>query len=230
VSSSPRTDDYLELDGPASARLFGVIAPRDTEPTAFTHILESLLNRVSGALSAALVDSQGETVDYAGRGDPFEMRVAAAHLQIILRELTVVKSLGEARWMVIRGAQRSLAASALPDGYVLVLMLRPRAAFTVSTRALKVCTRALADEAGWTLREMQQSDGVKQRSWFFTKVETDRRGRPTHIGEKRTSVEVLGAVMGLSVRERGFRVRTVEGTELTLVREPRQRWYADEHV
>lgn len=225
-----RPDDHFDLDGPPSTRLFGIIEPRDTEPTAFTKILEDLVERVAGAFAAALVDSQGETVDYAGRGDPFTLRIAAAHLQIILRELAVMKPLGEPRWFVVRAAHHSLAASALPDGYVLVLMLRPRAAFTVSTRALKCCTRALAEEAGWTLREMQLSDGVKQRSWFFTRVETDRRGRPTHIGEKRTRVEVIGAVMGLSVRERGFRVRTEEGSELTLVREPRQRWYADEFV
>jgi hypothetical protein len=43
-------------------------------------------------------------------------------------------------------------------------------------------------------------------------------------------VEVLGAVMGLSVRERGFRVRTAQGAELMLVREPNQRWYADEPI
>lgn len=230
MSSSPPSAEHYDLDGPTSARLFGIIVPRDTEATAFTAILEQLVDRVPGAFAAALVDSQGETVDYAGRGDPFELRIAAAHLQIILRELTVVQALGEPRWCVIRAAQRSFAASALPDGYVLVLLLRPRAAFTISTRALKCCTRALAEEAGWSVREMQQSDGVKQRSWFFTKVETDRRGRPTHVGEKRTTVEVLGTVMGLSVRERGFRVRTAEGSELTLVREPRQRWYADEPV
>lgn len=215
---------------PPSVRLIMPLIARDTEATAFTVILESLLERVAGAYAAALVDSLGETVDYAGRGDPFELKIAAAHLQILLRSLGDVPGVGEPRWIVIRGMHRSFAASALPDGYVLVVLLRPRAAFTISTRALKVCTRALADEAGWTGVELAKSDGVKQRSWFFTKVETDRRGRPTHVGESRTSVEVIGAVMGLSVRERGFRVRTSAGSELTLVREPRQRWYADEPV
>ena len=61
-------------------------------------------------------------------------------------------------------------------------------------------------------------------------VYLDARGRPVRVGEGRVSVEVLGAVMGLGVRERGFRVRTHDGTELTLVREPRERWYADEPV
>ncbi|MBX3230543.1 MAG: roadblock/LC7 domain-containing protein [Labilithrix sp.] len=223
-------DSDVEMSSPPSVRLVIPIVSRDTEATAFTKILEDLVERVAGAIAAALVDSMGETVDYAGRGDPFDLRIAAAHMQILLRSIGTVAGFGEPRWLVIRGAQRSVAASALPDGYVLVVLLRPRAAFTISTRALKVCTRALAEEAGWTGVELAKSDGVKQRSWFFTKVETDRRGRPTHVGDARTSVEVLGTVMGLSVRERGYRVRTEQGTELTLVREPRQRWYADEHV
>lgn len=215
-------------EAPPSSRTFGPVAPRDTDATPFTTILEDLIERVTGAFAAIIVDSQGEAVDYAGRGEPFELRVSAAHMQIVLSSIQRFGVLGDPRWLVLRGPRKSVAASALPDGYVLVLLLRPRAAFTLSTRALKVCIRALAEEAGW--RNLDQRDGAKQRSWFEVAVETDRRGRPTCVGAKRVPVEVLGTVMGLSVRERGFRVRTAEGSELTLVREPRQRWYADEPV
>ena len=215
-------------DARPSLAPYGRIAPRDTDATPFTTILEALIDRVSGAVAAAIVDSQGETVDYAGRGEPFDLRVAAAHVQIVLASLQRFAALGEPSWIVIRGGRKSVAASVLPDGYVLVLLLRPRAAFTISTRALKVCMQALAEEAGW--RAFAKREGAKQRSWFEVAVETDRRGRPILIGPKKIPVEVLGAVMGLSVRERGFRVRTAEGSELTLVREPRQRWYADEPV
>lgn len=211
-----------------SSRTTGSIALRDTDATPFTTILEQLIDRVSGAFAAAIVDSQGETVDYAGRGEPYDLRVSAAHMQIVLSSVQRFGALGEPRWIVIRGARKSVAASVLPDGYVLVLLLRPRAAFTLSTRALKVCMRALAEEAGWT--HVEKRDGPKPRSWFEVEVQTDRRGRPTQVGANKVPVEVLGAVMGLSVRERGFRVRTAEGSELTLVREPKQRWYADEPV
>lgn len=213
---------------PSSRGLEIPVVARDTDATSFTEILEALVARVSGAYAAAIVDSLGETVDYAGRGDPFAVRVAAAHLQIVLSTVQRFGALGEPTWLVIRGPKKSVAASVLPDGYVLVLLLRARAAFTISSRALRVCIRALAREAGWD--DLAQSSKEEQRSWFEVLVETDRRGRPTHLGEKRVPVEVLGAVMGLSVRERGFRVRTAEGSELTLVREPRQRWYADEPV
>jgi hypothetical protein len=213
---------------PPSSRALGPIVPRDVDVTPFTTILDGLLKRIPGAYAAALVDIQGETVDYTGRGDPFDMRVAAAHLRIVLNDVERLGALGEPRWVVVRGQRKSIAASVLPDGYALVLMLRPRSAFTISTRALKVCTRALAEEAGW--KDLEKRDGVKQRSWFVVDVETDGRGRPSHVGAARVAVEVLGAVMGLSVRERGFRVRTAEGTELTLVREAHQRWYSDEPV
>jgi hypothetical protein len=234
---------------PPSSRLMRTLGPavaRDTDATPFSAILAELLQRVPGSYAAALVDAEGETVDYAGYGDPFDLRVAAAHLQLVLQgirnsahgsedgdsesaaDVERTGVLGEPRWVVVRGHRKSVAASVLPDGYALALLLRPRSAFAISTRALKVCTRALAAEAGWT--DLELRDGVKQRSWFAVEVETDGRGRPVRIGANRVVVEVLGAVMGLAVRERGFRVRTLEGTELTLVREPRQLWYADEPV
>lgn len=201
-------------------------ATRDTDATQFSAILGALVARVSGAYAAALVDSEGETVDYAGRGDPFDLRVAAAHVQIAVRDVARLEHLAEPRWLILRGGQKSVAAAALPDGYTLMLLLRPRAAFTVSPRALDVCARALAAEAGWSHPERRgRADHVV---WYPAEVETDHRGRPVAVGAERLAVEVLGAVVGLSALERGFRVRTSRGGELTLVREAQARWYADE--
>jgi hypothetical protein len=217
------TESELDVPTPSSAH-FGKAAARDIDGTGFTAILERLLRCVPGAYAAVLVDSLGETVDYAGRGDPFDLRVVAAHVQIVLASIDRFGALGRTRWVVIRGAQKSFAANVLPDGYVLALVLRAGAAFTISTRALAVSRRALAKEAGWHELEGASNDG----SWFAVTVVTDGRGRPTHVGAKNVVVEVLGTVMGLSVRERGFRVRTVDGSELTLVREPKDCWYADQ--
>jgi len=195
-------------------------APRDIDATAFTPILEALLERVSGATAAALVDALGETVDYAGAGDPFDVRVAAAHLQLLVQGVARFGALGEPRWLILRGSKRSFAVSALPDGYALALVLHPRAAFTFSHRAWSVCMRALAVEAGW------DATASGERSWFAVDVVTDQRGRPVRVSD--APVEVLGTMVGLSVRERGFRVRTTEGSELMVVREGENRWYADE--
>jgi hypothetical protein len=224
----PQRPSFSSRDGlPSSQALraaLGPIAPRDTDATPFTEILGELLRRVPGAYAAALVDSQGETVDYTGRGDPFDLRVAAAHLQLVLQGIARLGVLGAPSWVVVRGELKSVAASVLPDGYALGLLLRSRSAFTISTRALRVCVRALAAEAGWPSPEL----GMQRRSWFAVGVDTDRRGRPVRVAG--TPVEILGAVIDLPVRERGFRVRTQSGTELMLVREPGNRWYADEDV
>lgn len=197
---------------------------RDTDATPFAEILRELIERVPGSYAAALVDSEGETVDYSGCGQPFDLRVAAAHLQLVVQSLRRFSALGEPRWVVVRGNRKSVAATSLPDGYVLAVLLRPRAAFTISTRALTVCTRALALEAGWR----DAREGGTQRTWFSATVETDARGRPIFLGPARVPLEVLGAIIGLPARERGFRVRTQGGTELSLVRETGHRWYADE--
>lgn len=197
----------------------GPVVVRDTEPTPFTPILQALLEAIPGAYAATLVDGEGETVDYTGHGDPFDLRVAAAHLQLVLQGVDRFEGLGAARWVTVRGRRKGIAATVLPEGYALTLSLRSRSTFALSTRALRVCIRALALEAGWKL-------SPEERSWFAASVATDRRGRPVRVGET-THVEVLGALVGLSRRERGFRVRTPEGAEFMLVREARGQWYAD---
>lgn len=193
------------------------------EATAFAQILSELLSRLPGAFACALVDLGGETVDYAGFGDPFDMKIAAAHVRIVLNDLEEYKTLGDPRWIVIRGEKRSFIGRRLPEGYAIVVLLRRRAGFTSSERAYAVCERALAAEAGWTVKATRQA-------WFPLEVVVDRRGRPTVVGTPPVSVEVLGAVMGLPGRERGFRVRLATGSELTVVRESGRVWYADEDL
>jgi predicted regulator of Ras-like GTPase activity (Roadblock/LC7/MglB family) len=189
--------------------------------TPFTTILSELVSRVPGAYACAFVDTQGETVDYAGAIEPFDVKVAAAHMGIVLDHVDRYGKLGEVRHLVIRGATKSFVVRRLPDGYALTLLLRKRAGFAVSQRAFAACEHALAIEAGW-----HRSD--TKPAWYPIPVDVDCRGRPTSIGEPRCRVEVLGAVAGLPPRERGFRVRTDAGAELTLVCEAKRCWYADE--
>lgn len=209
---SGRADARAPAHGPGS---------RDMDASAFSHILEELIGRLPGAFACALVDQLGETVDYAGACDPFDVKFAAAHLRILLDQVARWAVLGEPRSVVVRGQQRSFVARQLPDGYALVVLFRRRAGFSASRRAFASCERSLAREAGWHL-------SIEDTVWHPTSVETDRRGRPTVIGPERLRVEVLGSVQGLPAFERGFRVRTADGSELTLVREPRRCWYSDE--
>jgi hypothetical protein len=56
------------------------------------------------------------------------------------------------------------------------------------------------------------------------------RARPARVrvAERWQPIEVMGAVVGLAHREKGFRVRLPNGAEMLLVREPLDRWFTDE--
>jgi hypothetical protein len=208
----------------SSRRLRSATAPaRDMDASSFQHILSDLIGRIPGAYAASLVDAEGESVDYAGDVSPFDVRLAAAHWRIVLDDIAR-STLGSARSLVVRGATKSFLAFALPDEYALVVLLRRRAGFASATRALSACVRALHLEAQWPL---PRGTG----NWFAVSVACDARRRPSAVSAPPAAahtVEVIGSVVGLPKRDRGFRVRLDSGKELTLVREPRNLWYADE--
>lgn len=191
----------------------------------FARILGELVARIPGAYAAALVDALGETVDYAaGRADPFDVKVAAAHLRIVIDEVSR-SPLGPPTSLVVRGTEASFLVRSLPDGYAVVVLLRKRAGFASTSRALTVCERRLHAEANWP--------PVQRGSWYPVYVRAEAGARPKFVGAagaRGEPVEILGAVVGLPRGERGFRVRLASGVELTLVREPGGFWYADEPV
>ena len=200
---------------------------RDTEPTAFTVLLSELLTRIPGASAAALVDRDGESVDYAGNLSPFDVKVAAAHWQIVLGELQRTEPFVGTRQVVVRGTLKSFIVRTLAEGYSVVVVLSARAGFAASTRAFLVFERAILREAGIGA----SPNGPK---WTPVTVENDVRARPRALAATasapRLSLEVLGAVVGLGKGEKGFRIRLDSGFEATVVREPGGAWYADEPI
>ncbi len=202
---------------------------RDQAETAFTGLLSALLSRIPAALGAALVDRDGETVDYAGSLAPFEVRVASAHWRIVVDEASARPPLEGLSWLSVRAAHRSYVARVLPHGYALVLVLESAGATEGWQRAVAACAFELADEAGWTWA------GMAKPEWSFVRAASDDRGRPlsVQVGDRGHAVEVLGAVKASSVLarfERGWRVRFDTGIEATLVREPGGAWYTDEPI
>lgn len=200
---------------------------RDMVASPFSSILADLVTRLPGAFAAALVDHEGETVDYAGSADPFEAKVSAAHWRIVMIQVETDAHFTDLKWIVVRSEKQSYILHALPDGYALVIMLRRRAGFVPFARPISVGIRSLATEAEWSLPERPEPRG---HVWFAVRVDTDRRHRPERVfGDTGGyAVEVLGAVVGLRRREKGWRVRLESGKELTLVRELGGFWYADE--
>jgi hypothetical protein len=190
--------------------------------------LERLLAVTPGGQGTALVDFEGETVDYAGRLDPFELKVAAAHWQIMLSEATEATGMGPILHVTVRTRRRAYYVRRLPENYAVVLVLHPRTAFAVSERALQEAIAGFSVEAGWPLPR----DAAR---WVWVEVESDHQGRAVRplrlkVAGSFQPVEVMGYMMGLAPREKGFRVRLPSGAEMMLVREGLGRWFVDEHV
>lgn len=201
--------------------------PRDQATSTFTRILERLIAASPGAEAAALVDFEGETVDYAGRLEMFELKIAAAHWRIVMSEIADTPQIGPIRQITVRARGRGYLVRQLEDSYAIVVVLHRRAAFAVSDRALDEAVARLSVEAGWPVPR----DAAR---WCCVEVETERRDRTRPLRLRVASawqpIEVMGSVVGLAPRERGFRVRLQSGAEMMLVRERLGRWFADEHV
>lgn len=197
--------------------------PRDQDRSPFTSILEQLVASIPGARGAALVDFEGETVDYAGLIDPFDLKIAAAHWQIVLAEAGETR-IGPLRQITVRARSQSYIVRQLQPGYAVVIVLHPRAAFAASDRALQDAQSRLCAEAGW-------AEPRGPTRWYCVDVETER-GRPARLRGAGGwhPIEVMGFMVGLRPREKGFRVRLPSGAEMLLVRERMGRWFTDERV
>jgi len=206
-----------------SRRLFG---RRDQAPSSFAPTLGRLCSS-AGVVGAALVDSDGEAVDYAGRVAPFDIRVAAAEWRIILTRLERCRHSPwrETRQIMVRGVNKSFGAVLLPEGYALVVQLLPRC-FRVSPRALSEAVREICENAGLGAPLLHTS-----AQWTRVQVNEseERRPRSVWVNRKWVPVEVLGRWVGpeLMPNELGYRVRLLGGEEITLVREPLAQWFAD---
>lgn len=127
---------------------------RDFDATMFSRLLAGLVHGIPEALCAVFVDGEGETVDLASRVDPFDARIAAAEMSIVLHGLRQSREkLDEGRVLELRieGNKRSILVRHVSKGYDLVVLL---GAAAVSAHAAELAVGAassLAREAGLTL-------------------------------------------------------------------------------
>lgn len=197
---------------------------RDQGETPFSSILTELC-RAAGAKCAALVDREGETVDYGGRGDPFDIRILAAEWRLVLQYLEGAKHLGQSQQFSVRAQRKSFLVVPLPEGYALVAELARRAT-GASDRAVNEAFLRLCEEAGFNTSETQ---------WRRVKV-TEERGhsrRPESMSVEGEgcALTVLGRIASENApKERSFRVRLATGEERTLVREPLGHWYLEKET
>ena len=205
------------------------IGARDQAASTFSAILMRLCD-ATDALAAALVDREGETVDYSGVVDPFDIKVAAAELGLVIQAFGAAeaRSSGDLRELRIRSTGASYVVRCLTEGYAIVLCLQRRR-LLVSKRALAEAVRETCIEAGLA---PPTTSGRLVEQWLRVEVDCEPNSRrPVALwgdGEW-LPLEILGrcAEGQLVRRELGFQVRTPDGAEFTLVREPLGRWYAD---
>jgi len=202
------------------------VPARDQDTTGFTRILQNLVEALPGLAGVALVDELGECVDYAGVLEPFEIRLTSAHLQIELRHATerLSGALGGLRELAVYARKRTFFAVHLVDGYDLILVFTAGSPWPLSSRAIAQAEYDIRVEGGW-------DPTADLERWIHLVVDArpHDRWRPHRVrlaGEWH-EVEVMGTVVGLAEGERGFRVRTRTGAEMTLVRERFGHWYAD---
>lgn len=206
-------------------------ALRDQSDSPFSAILARLCDD-SGALAAALVDAEGETVDYAGLLTPYEIKVAAAEWRLVLAVVCAAKVPGfrHVSELTVRAAGRTFAIVAMPDGYAIALCL-PRFSFTLSRRALAQGMRDLACEAGLVLPETRG-----QAAWARVQVRIpdagarpQRRPNALWLNDAWSPITILGRYQArdLSRSERGYLARLASGAEVFLVREPLGVWFVD---
>jgi hypothetical protein len=200
------------------------------EASVFAEILRRLCEG-TGSRAAALVDGEGETVDYfAGVVDPFSVRVAAAEWRLVLNaaERARIPFWAATSVLLVRARSASYAIAPLSEGYAIVLQLA-RNCFRISERALAVATQELCDESGLKSAPLLG----KGERWTRIRVQTvaGNPRKPLAIWHKNQwrGLVVLGRYRDLEsgVREIGFRARLATGAEFGLVREPLGIWYAE---
>lgn len=204
---------------------------RDQHASSFNLLLEELILAQPFVRAAALFDSEGETVDYAGELDPFDMKVAAATFGTILTDLRTCARLSKATQISVLTNGHGYVLRLLDPTYSLLLVVRRLATFGVSARVLTEIEARLLEEACIPVRE--------HPTWFRVQVVSGARGRPIKMRPAMTlseasaswvDVEVLGAHVGLHETHKAYRARLEGGVEVTLLRERRSLWFVDEQL
>jgi hypothetical protein len=203
------------------------IAGRDQGVSAFSAILGRLCD-ATGAAAVALVDDEGETVDYTGSLVPYDVKVMAAEMALVLRQVQTTRSpvLASAQSVLVRGSQGSFWLQPLTLSYALVLQM-PRRSFGVSLRALAEAVHEICSEA-----QLPLPAHLAMERWARVEVQEHRSHRPQALwmNGKWSRIEVLGqwSEQARSRREMGYRARVASGEEVTLVREKRGLWFVDD--
>jgi predicted regulator of Ras-like GTPase activity (Roadblock/LC7/MglB family) len=202
-------------------------APRDQAESEFTGILRRLADGAPEFLAAAFVDVEGECIDYVSRIDPYDAKVTAAHMHMVLGSLSGSRDklgLGEPFALEISADEREIWVQRVSGDYVLVVVLAPGFDRSELRAAIACANTEFRAAVGL---DMPQWEGSGRRLSVRVRAATGWTYAPQTFslaGAQITISDVLGRWTE-STGLRGdelvcFRVRTDAGQELTLVHDP----------
>jgi hypothetical protein len=209
-----------------------VEAARDQDENAFTAILRRLYDAVPAVIAAVFVDMEGESIDYVAAIEPYEAKLAAAHMHMLLNGMCLPKSsatLGETFAFELVSAGREVWVRRFCEEYVLVVLLEPGFDASELRDAIATAGRGFRHEAGldtppWESREQLSVRLRASAGWNYAPVGFSVAGERFGIA----------AVLGRWTEPARpgepswvcFRVRTQHGQELTLAHDERtEAWW-----
>ena len=200
---------------------------RDQRESAFTPILRRVFRQVPSVLACVFVDYEGECIDYVTTLDPYDAKVSAAHMHMLLalfRSSAARRICGEPFALELVTSEREIWVRCAGEDYALVTILEPG-----------FDRLALRDALAYANREFRSEVGIDTPAWDLLRAGLSVRVRAAEGwdyapqgfwagGVRRTITGVLGRwtePAGSDGMELVcFRVRTQEGQELTLVHDP----------
>lgn len=208
-------------------------AERDFDQSAFTPILRRILRLTPAVLGAAFVDFDGECIDYCSAVDPFETKVAGAHMQMVYADLAprfVGLGWGAPDLLHLAADRRELLVARVSSEYTLVVVVTAGAVIRAVLDGLDRAVRDLRVEAGLPPVYARGQDPTalevavrKAKGWPYAPSSYVQQGARTEIaavlGRWLEGGDVTGGDLVC------FRVRTKKGEELTLAHDAEaNRW------
>lgn len=127
------------------------IPQRDLRKTAFTAALRTLVADVPGLHAAAFCDEEGEIIDYHSYLDPYETKVAAAVLGLLLTTISREAprlAAGGTQDLLVHTDEHVLLVRRMARDYFLVMVLDRDAAVGKLLSAIDAAEAQVLTEAG----------------------------------------------------------------------------------
>lgn len=199
---------------------------RDQIESSLTAPLRAIYHSTPNVLAAVFVDSEGECVDYCSGLDPFDSKVAAAQLQVVLdgvRHFAGRVSAGRPALLEILGQRRSFLVREVGDGYSVVVVVAGKSIDVAVGWALDECINTLRDETGLQTPAWDPECDLEVTTrhavgWEYAPTSFKLHSRRHAIADVLGRWEEEGGLAGRPLV--CFRVRDTEGVESTLAFDP----------